>query len=242
MAFNDSFDGEPISDFEGAAPTGDDYRDDNKAEMLDHSMPDHLEHEPDLVRSDLEEWLGGMQLEELLEELRVESSRANPADVIDMLRMRGWLDDGSLKGAMLQGCILRGVDLTDAILSDADMDEVDLSGAELEGADLEGASLRDANLQDANLAGANLEGVDLIGANLGGADLQSANLRDAQVEDARLRTADRLWGARMPGGSLYDGRFRLPGDLEDVHTAGLDPSNDDSMRDWYASAATEGDM
>src|SRR5512145_952305 len=136
MAFNDDFDGESVFDFSGTAPTGDDYRDDNKSETLDHAMPDDLEHEPDMVRQDLEEWLGGMELEELLRELRDGGSRADADDVIDMLRMRGWLEDGSLKSVMLQGCILREVDLVDAILSDADMDEVDLSGADLEAADL----------------------------------------------------------------------------------------------------------
>jgi hypothetical protein len=242
MAFNDDFDGESVFDFEGAAPTGDDYREDNKSETLDHAMPDHLEHEPDRVRQELEEWLGGMALEDLLRELRGGEGRADAADVIDMLRMRGWLEDGSLKGVMLQGCALRDVDLVDAILSDADLDEVDLSGADLEAADLTGASLHDANLSDANLAGADLAGADLIGANFAGADMQMANLLGAQVDEAQLRRAERLWGARMPDGARYDGRFRLRGDLAAARAKGLNPDDDDALRGWYDFSADDADV
>lgn len=235
MAFSDDFDGESIFDFSGTAPTGDD----NKSETLDHAMPDELEHEPDRVRQELEEWLGGLELEELLRELRDSASRADAADVIDMLRMRGWLEDGSLKNVMLQGCTLRDVDLVGAMLADADMDECDLNGADLDAADLTGASLHDGDLRYTNLAGADLSGADLIGADLTGADLQMANLTDAQVEEAQLLDAHRLWGAWMPDGSRYDGRFRLRGDLAAARAEGLNPDDDNSMRGWYDFSADD---
>lgn len=238
-SFND-FESDEDLDFENSMTINDYSGDDNASEAIDHSMPDHLEHEPDLVRADLEDWLYGMELEDLLNQLHNDTSSATAADVFDVLRSRNWLENGALKGARLQGCSLAGVDLTDAVLVDADMDEVDLAKADLAGASLDEASLQDAVLRDASLTGASLERANLIGANLGGADLSMANLHEAQVDERQLRAASRLWGARLPDGSRYDGRFRLPGDLAAAREEGLDPDNERMMRDWYGSEADSG--
>jgi hypothetical protein len=87
------------------------------------------------------------------------------------LRRRGWLGDGSLRGAALRGARLALVDLAWANLSWADLAWADLQaaglrGAVVRGADLAGADLREADLQDADLSWAHLRGADLAGAEL----------------------------------------------------------------------------
>ena len=63
-----------------------------------------------------------------------------------LLRQRGWLQDGSLRGARLDN---------------ADLARMDLQGADLREADLRNATLMYADLRDANLSGANLQGARL---------------------------------------------------------------------------------
>jgi hypothetical protein len=63
-----------------------------------------------------------------------------------LLRQRGWLQDGSLRGARLDDAYLNGLDLQGA----------DLSEADLRNATLLYTDLRDANLSRANLQGARL--------------------------------------------------------------------------------------
>lgn len=117
------------------------------------------------------------------------------------LRARGWMSDGSLRGA--------------------NFFEANLSGAYLSGADLSGAKLDLANLSEANFISANLSGVHLIGANLSGAslihaelskaclfrtDLSKACICDADLSRADLRDADLsdadLSGTNLSGANL----------------------------------------
>jgi hypothetical protein len=78
-------------------------------------------------------------------------------EAAQMLRSRGWLQDGTLALA-------------------------DLSGARLEGANLQNADLRSARLLNADLEGVDLRGADLTRANLTGANLQGALLQGAILE------------------------------------------------------------
>ena len=77
---------------------------------------------------------------------------------IEELRARGWLSDGSLRGASLQYVHLEGADLYKANLEDADLRHAQMDGANLSLANLQGANLSLVNLQTADLSRANLTG------------------------------------------------------------------------------------
>lgn len=126
-------------------------------------------------------------------------------EAVEELRVHGWLSDGSLHGIPLCDCRLEGADLFKASLRKVDFHRANLQMADLSMADLTGAKLSRTKLQGADFSQAILKDADLYKANLGGA----RNLTTAQ-----LSQASRLYGAVMPDGSLYDGRFNLPGDLE----------------------------
>jgi uncharacterized protein YjbI with pentapeptide repeats len=110
---------------------------------------------------------------------------------------RGWLYDGSLRGAYLERANLEGVDLSRANLREAHLGGADLSKASLYGADLSGA-----NLYKAHLRGADLSGADLREAHLEGADLCEAHLREAHLEEADLSGAN-LYKANLHRSALY---------------------------------------
>jgi len=117
------------------------------------------------------------------------------------LQSRGWLQDGSLKGARLAFANLQGADLAGANLQGADLVGANLQGADLRKADLQRANLGGANLQEASLRGANLQGAylgeaDLQGAILGGADFQGAHVWGAKFQEANL------WSANLQGVDL----------------------------------------
>lgn len=145
----------------------------------------------------------------------------------DALRAEGWVEDGSLynvdlKYANLEGALLMNADLEDAYFSFAILRGADLRGANLRDsilreADLSGALLINADLTNAKLLRANLQGANLHGATLDGANFNSASLAQARgLTDAALARTARLAGAVLPSGNLYDGRFRLPGDIADA--------------------------
>lgn len=130
--------------------------------------------------------------------------------------------EADLKYANLQDAVLQGVNfhkayLTFANLREADLRDCDFNQAILRQCNLQGALLLNANLTDsklleADLSNANLNGVTLDGSNLAGATLEGAR----GLSDDAFQRADRLARAILPNGSLYDGRFNLPGDLERI--------------------------
>lgn len=101
-------------------------------------------------------------------------------EAVRALRSRGWLGDGSLKGA----------DLENANLQKAALNEANLQGANLVAANLQGADLWDVHLQEASLAGANLQQVRLVRANLQRADLVFADLQEAFLARVDLQCAN----------------------------------------------------
>ncbi|MFH1486658.1 MAG: pentapeptide repeat-containing protein [Chloroflexota bacterium] len=146
-------------------------------------------------------------------------------EAIRKLRVRGWLEDGSLVGAYLDGANLTGAWLGGANLFKADLLAVNLDNAYLERAVLSGAYMTGAKLSKADLNGANLIGVVLIGAYLTGADLRGADLRGADlrgadlsgaylegaiVTDEQLAQARTLEGATMPDGTEYSSKPPAP--------------------------------
>ncbi len=143
---------------------------------------------------------------------------------VKKLKQKGWLYDGSLRGAYLMEANLSGADLNRAVLQGARM-----QWANLEKADLSEASLQEADLSNANLCNANLEGrikrpavIDINSksgalpglhrACLRGADLREANLfrnslREADLDHADLQGAD-LRGADLRGAILFGAKLR----------------------------------
>ena len=85
---------------------------------------------------------------------------------VDKLRERGWLTDGSLRGAELEGA--------------------NLSGANLDGSDLQGADLRQSWVGGTSFIRAKLTGAILADAIMFGADLRSADVTNANLSGAYL--------------------------------------------------------
>jgi len=143
---------------------------------------------------------------------------------VEELRVRGWLNDGSLRGAAFIRVQLQGADLIEANLS-----FIDFHQADMEFVDLSGADLRGAKLTRANLIGANMSEADLTRANLYKTNLRACrNLTDNQLAKARS-----LWGAIMPDGGSYDGRYNLPGDIELARYRNVVKNDNQAMADFY---------
>lgn len=148
---------------------------------------------------------------------------------VEALRAQGWLENGALEGLNLQYVHLQKANLSMADLRKVNLSMADLRWANLVGANLGGAQLNNANLYRADMSMTNLQGANMIRANLQGAH----NLTEEQ-----LTQVNRLRGATMPDGSLYDGRrydgrFNLPGDLADARFLRVDCSNLESLADFY---------
>lgn len=160
------------------------------------------------------------------------------------LRGNGWLEDGTLQRVRITSANLEGIDLRHADmrwaslhranLQNASLHGINLQGSHLPGANLKGARLGKANLQGANLAGAYLQDAFMLGANLIQADLHKSNLTGARVSDDRLSNAHSLVGAKMPDGTLYDGRFAMEGDIWLARKDGVDTKDAEAMAKWYA--------
>ena len=143
---------------------------------------------------------------------------------VDELRACGKLLDGSLRGIAL--CQAQ---LDCANLKDTDLCYVDLHQANLDNVDLSNAKLRAAKLNRASLQSANLDGTDFTSA-----DLYKVNLRGARNStEEQLATANELFGSIMPDGSVYDGRFNLPGDLARAQWAKVKTDDPKCMAEFY---------
>lgn len=171
---------------------------------------------------------GGSRMD-LIRKLR--SSREEEIlEVVDALRSRGWLQDGSLRGVRLCHVDFRRADLRNA----------DLRNANLHSAKLALADLRNADLRGANLACADLYGADLASAGLHDAQMMKANLQSAgNLTPGQMAGLRNLWGAVMPDGSLYDGHFELEGDEFIARARLIDPSDQKAMEGFFASAEAQ---
>jgi uncharacterized protein YjbI with pentapeptide repeats len=143
---------------------------------------------------------------------------------VEALRVRGWLQDGTLQSQTFCRAQLQGADLMSA-----DLSGVDFHQARLDWSDLSGANLRGARFTRAILAFANFAGTELHGA-----DFYKANLRGAiHLDDWQFSTVSRLWGATMPDGQTYDGRYNLPGDIALAQWNKVDLHDPDQMAAFY---------
>lgn len=142
---------------------------------------------------------------------------------IEDLRVRGWLFDGSLKNITICHAQMQNADLLGADLSDVDLHQSNLDHADLSRANLSGARLSRAVLQGADFSQADLSKADLFKA-----DLQNAR----NLTDEQLVTAKRLWGAIMPDGTTYDGRYNLVGDLEFAKWGRINVDSPEAMAEF----------
>ena len=108
---------------------------------------------------------------------------------VEAMRVRGWLEDGSLEGIPLCHAHLEGADLFKADLTKVDFHQANLAGVNLSMAILTNTKFVRANLKGVNFSNAIVEGADLLKANLQAA----RNLTEEQ-----LATTKRLYGAIMP--------------------------------------------
>ncbi len=134
-----------------------------------------------------------------------------------VLRLKGWLKDGTLRGASLAGANLQAADLIEV-----DLCEARLWGANLQGAKLGRANLRGANLAAADLSGAHLGRADLLRAHLIGASLRATSLVGANLENAYLTAADLheafLGEANLQGTHLHAARNLTCAQLSQAET------------------------
>lgn len=168
-----------------------------------------------------EEW---MELRRLVKQMQQgvrhygEPSKDEVRLAKSQLRSRGWLEDGTLKGADFESINLRKTylsradftsanlfralldyaDLSGAFLSDVTLAEANLRGAILRYADLRYADLREVNLSESDLTGANLAGANLWNANLSGATLVDVNFSSTSLVKVDL-TRTNLYGANVSG-------------------------------------------
>jgi uncharacterized protein YjbI with pentapeptide repeats len=116
-----------------------------------------------------------------------------------------------------------------ANLNRASLHKVDFHQARLHSADLSGVDLSESKLTRARLMGANL-----AGTNLSGADMYKANLTGVKhLTAVQLAQAKRLFGAIMPDGGTYDGRYNLEGDLEFARWGQVDVSDPAAMAEFF---------
>ena len=145
-------------------------------------------------------------------------------EAVEELRVRGWLENDSLSKIPLCHVHFEGADLFKAKLKDVDFHQAHMNRSNLSMADLSGAKLSRADLQGADFSKANLENADLF----------KSNLQDARnLTDEQLLKVKRLWGATMPDGSPYNGRFRLQGDLEFAQWARVDADDTEAMAYFF---------
>ncbi|QPC83973.1 pentapeptide repeat-containing protein [Phototrophicus methaneseepsis] len=93
--------------------------------------------------------------------------------------------------------------------------------------------LRGSNWHSANLYKADLEECDLTNAVLKKADFVYANLKGAKVAEQQLMHTETMYGATMPDGSRYDGRYNLPGDAAFAKRSEVDTGSPEDMARWY---------
>jgi hypothetical protein len=149
---------------------------------------------------------------------------------LEELRQAGWLTDGTLNKNSLCNVHMEFADLNGASLR-----EVDFHQARLQSADLSNVDLSDTKLTRAKLMGA-----DLAGTNLAGADMYKANLTGARhLTTTQLSLAKRLFGAIMPDGGTYDGRYNLKGDLGFAHWGQVDVEDPVEMAEFFGISLEE---
>jgi uncharacterized protein YjbI with pentapeptide repeats len=135
---------------------------------------------------------------------------------------RARFNDAELRGASLYAANMRQVLLNDVSLRGADLFATCLAESILSQ-----VNLRDARLVNATLYAARLYDVDLTGAVCGEGEQAEQQMIDLLKQTYCMR------GCTLPDGTRYDGRFQLPGDLEEAEAARIDTNDPQAMRAFY---------
>ncbi|MEX2030707.1 MAG: pentapeptide repeat-containing protein [Anaerolineales bacterium] len=159
-------------------------------------------------------------------------NNAVATEAIHELKARGWLADGSLVRAFLISANLDGNSFTGADLRRVSFSFASLKATSWFEANVQGAFFDGADLQNAHLS-MHAVGPHFAEADLSGAMLYKANLRGAHVRDEQLSRARSLWGATMPDGRLYDGRFNLQEDIKLHLKFARNPNDADEWARFY---------
>lgn len=130
--------------------------------------------------------------EERKEELKLQmGSEEKPlaTEAVRLLRLKGWLSDGTLERANLLKANLFGADLRNAYLVGSCMILANLERSRLDNADLSETELQSANLRKASISEVNFRGANLFKADLAGAIITDSNFIGVNLEEARLEGA-----------------------------------------------------
>lgn len=160
---------------------------------------------------------------ELIHKLRSPDNK-RVLQAIEELRVNGMLEDGSLRCVPLCHVHMQGADLVSASLVEIDFHQAHLQEADFSNANLSSAKLNRADLRGANFSRSNLKDADLFKADLNGA----RNLTDEQLSQAK-----RLYGATMPNGAVYDGRYNLAGDVKFARWGRVDVDDPQAMAEFF---------
>jgi len=143
-------------------------------------------------------------------------------EAVRLLRMEGWLRDGSMRGASLMGVNLPQAnfaftDFVGAQFFQTNLQKADIKHSNLQGIQFHGSNLQEVNFSLSNLTNAELGGVyleqsilfradctqtRLSAAHLQNSDMKYANLKNAQLLHANIEGAD-MRDANLEGANLW---------------------------------------
>lgn len=170
-----------------------------------------------------------------------------------VLRIKGWLTNGSIKDVLFQRTSLDQAELHQASLRNSIFLYTSLKGANINLADISNCTFTDTILENAHAHGTKFDGSIIIGetvkpenffknAEFIGASFRSVNFmgvrNDEITEDPSIffLSASKMRNSIMPDGTKYDGRYQLAGDVSDAINLGFDPYDEESMRKFYEIA------
>lgn len=120
--------------------------------------------------------------------------------------------------------------------------KTNLQGAKFRESRFNQCDFRDSSFVDAQIEGrfteCNLQRVDFTRAKLKGTSFVGSDLRGALVDNTQLQQAYALRDSWMPGGTWYDGRFQLEGDLQSLREFAEESKNnpeDLAFINWFYS-------
>ena len=175
---------------------------------------------------------------ELLERLKRQLGSKHSVialEAVDQLRSIDALTNGSLQYIKLRHADLSSADLEESSLEGADMESANLSNANLTGVKLILSILTNTNFSNAKVVSADLSNSNLYNSDLSGADLSWTNLEGCEMlTENQLGQCRSLWGCILPNGERYDGRFDLPGDIEEAKRYGINYDDPTERTRFYS--------
>jgi hypothetical protein len=143
------------------------------------------------------------------------------------------------RNRLFRKSILRNGIFDHASLSRAEFLSADMSNSSFHYSDFIGAVFSGAKLRLTGFWGCKLQYADFRDADTIGTDFIFADLTKAVIAKHQLRVAYRLHGAVLPDGTLYDGSFNLPGDIQDAKAHGVDVPDPQAMANFYSMSEEE---